>query len=70
MRKEGAGMKRIQISSGYIYLDNAHVRLFTSFIYRDFGDTLDPILDSICYMGNDLWKFSLLVGWPMTFWVE
>ena len=38
----------------YIYLDNADFWLFTRIIYWDFGDVFDPILNAICYMGNDL----------------
>ena len=46
-------MKSIRMDLN-IYLDNADIRLFIRIIYRDFGDAFHPILDRVCYMGNDL----------------
>ena len=59
--RQGGEMKGIS-SRICIYLDNADVRLFTRVIYRYFGNAFYPILNWICYMGNNL-RNVVLASW-------
>jgi hypothetical protein len=54
-------------------LDDANVRLLTSFVHWNLGDALYPVLDSICHVGNDLkvaserWDHAVDHGPPALF---
>lgn len=47
-------------------LNYADVRLFICVINGHLGHFLDPILNSICEVGNDLYCFAQIVAFPFT----
>jgi len=43
------------VANGSSELDDAYVWDFARFVYGDFGDAFDPILDRVCDVWDDLW---------------
>jgi hypothetical protein len=49
---EGRGF---DVADGSAELDDAYVWGFARFVYGDFCDAFDPVLDRGCYVWDDLW---------------
>ena len=52
---------RLDIANGTSKLDNANIRLLTSIVDWDLSDSLDPILDRLDNVWNDLYSMSKVI---------